>query len=166
MLRFSRHSKPFTERERVDVHCVLPNRRGALNRCPSVSGVCVWCPGEEPAVGRVPRGGVHAGRPVLPPAAGHGPGGGGHGPGAAAQGGREQRLHPAGRGRGAGPHGAALHAGALHQRPPGRGFEVRVLQTRAHNADTHTTQTRTQRRQAHAAFRLVMFSRLPTISAW
>ena len=41
MLRFSRHSKPFTVRERVDVHRVLPNRRGALNRCPSVSGAQV-----------------------------------------------------------------------------------------------------------------------------
>ncbi|CAL8233983.1 unnamed protein product [Arctogadus glacialis] len=35
----------------------------------------------------------------------------------------ETTAREGGSGRGAGPHGAALHAGTLHQRLPGRGFE-------------------------------------------
>lgn len=88
----------------------------------------MMCSGEEPAVGRFQGGGVRSGRPVHAPAEIHGPGAGGDGQSVAAEGCREQRLHPTGRGRGAGLHGAALHAHTQHRRSAVRRTQVSAMQ--------------------------------------
>lgn len=88
----------------------------------------MMCSGEEPAVGRFQGGGVRSRRPVHAPAEIHGPGAGGDGQSVAAEGWREQRLHPTGRGRGAGLHGAALHAHTQHRRSAVRRTQVGALQ--------------------------------------